>query len=247
MLVLQKVPVVTQELLDVVAKAGLSTLLPRPSHVNDHTGHALDERLQRTVANSFFGSLPTGPELRAEVHSVVQQGGGGDGQAVAKVVGAVVVAADSVSGVGQLCCVALDAKSLAEGMGTAAALHSIVGAAVDVLRALGCKTVQAKGWIDAPVDVRAGSHLAHLSGGVRDQGQALKDALLAAGFVEAEGAEDREIMMGRPLAGLPALPELCAGYAARHTAQETAGLVRTATRKLACVQVCVNWLRVWFV
>ena len=181
----------------IMAKAGLSTLLPRPSIGNGHTGHYVG-----TAASASWPMIEEGSGYQAVVSG-------------AAVVGVVVLGAgEKDADVGKLYGIALDPDAVAA-PDMEAGFAAAIGLAVAALKDLGCRRIGVEAWFDGPIDTRDGSPLAALAGGRRDQGAALAAALTSCGFVEKAGAEDREVMFGRPLSNLPAMPALCEGYAAR--------------------------------
>lgn len=180
----------------IMAKAGLSTLLPRPSIGNGHTGHYVG-----TAACASWPRIAVGSGYQAVVSGAVVVG--------------VVVLGEKDADVGKLYGIALDPDAVAA-TDMEAGFAAAIGLAVAALKDRGCRRIAVEAWFDGPIDTRGGSPLAALAGGRRDQGAALTAALTSCGFVEKAGAEDREVMFGRPLSNLPPMPALCEGYTARH-------------------------------
>ena len=199
----------------IMANAGLSTLLPRPSIGNGHTGHYVG-----TAAHAWWPRMAEGSGYKAVVSDPDS-----DSDAAA-VVGVVILAAGGTDrkGVGKLYGIALDPDAVtAAGIEMEAGFAAAIALAVAALNDLGCLKIEAEAWFDGPIDTRDGSPLAALAGGQRDQGPALAAALMGCEFVEKPGAEGREVMFGLPLLELPSMPALCEGYSGRHLGSGAAG------------------------
>ena len=128
-------------------RCGLSTLIPRPSAGNDHSGHVLSGQLSHPLSALLLDAPPPG----STVHTVVlgEAVGAGEAQqqpaalrAAGLTVGVLVLGAEGK--VGRLLAVALDGAALG-GAVSSGHFMSVLESAAAMLRARGCESATAEG------------------------------------------------------------------------------------------------------
>jgi ribosomal protein S18 acetylase RimI-like enzyme len=189
-----------EEAMDMLHCAAFTTLIPRPSSANEHTGHS--------VSNPFlFGEL--GRKLlneapRPGILSLRTHGS-------SRIVG--VIAWRKERATMQIECLAFSAQALAtKGLSPEMVLDFIIAECLAGSPCT-CSSASVNAWIDVDIDGRG--PLAKFKGTSRDLGPQMLGALQRAGFKTppAQDEQELEIMMGCPLDNqLPPLPALPDGY-----------------------------------
>jgi ribosomal protein S18 acetylase RimI-like enzyme len=188
-----------EEAIRVLHCAAFTTLIPRPSNANEHTGHSVSNPfLFEELGRNLLSKAPRPGLLSLRQH------------ADSSIVG--VIAWHIESSTLKIECLAFDAHALAEeGLEADTVLDFMLTECLASRPS--CRSATVNAWIDVDIDERG--PLADFKGTPRDLGMQMMQALHRAGFSPPPSVdeEELEIMMGCPLDGnLPPLPVLPEGY-----------------------------------